>query len=41
MAATEKKYQLGTTENQEFLREVRNGRMLHGTPIATPMLLKA
>ena len=30
MAATEKKYQLGTTENQEFLREVRNGLLNFG-----------
>ena len=30
MAATEKKYQLGTAENQEFLREVRNGLLNFG-----------
>ena len=30
MAVTEKKYQLGTTENQEFLREVRNGLLNFG-----------
>lgn len=30
MAATEKKYQLGTTENREFLREVRNGLLNFG-----------
>ena len=30
MAVTEKKYQLGTAENQEFLQDVRDGLLASG-----------
>ena len=36
MAVTEKKYQLGTAENQEFLQDVRAGLLSFGHPFPSP-----
>ena len=35
MAVTEKKYQLGTAENQEFLQDVRDGLDRKSTRLKT------
>ncbi len=36
MAVTEKKYQLGTAENQEFLQDVRDGLLSFGHQFPSP-----
>ena len=36
MAVTEKKYQLGTAENQEFLQDVRDGLLSFGHQVPSP-----
>ena len=36
MAVTEKKYQLGTAENQEFLQDVRDGLLSFGNQFPSP-----
>ena len=40
MAVTEKKYQLGTAENQEFLQDVRDGLLSFGHQEEAPIILE-